>query len=155
MTTTNAELIERIDFDKIMPLPRCSGGHDEQMQNLIKNSKVIAHWNEGDYQGDVATCIQLLDTNEYVIYNDSYGSCSGCDSWEDADDKQARHMCIQLASTAKIFPTLQKLVSFLYSKSKSEDSVNLTWRGKCSMELLNILNKKLDIPKSYFLVEDL
>jgi len=78
--TTNEDLVQRVNWETIKPLGRYAGGHDQQMENLLKNSTVLAHWNEGDYQGQVATCVQLNDTKEVIIYNDWYGSCSGCDS---------------------------------------------------------------------------
>ena len=107
------KLIERIDWEKIMKMPRYAGGHDEQMKGLFKGVKVIAHYNEGDYQGMVATCIKLKDTKEIVIYNDYYGSCSGCDAWEGATDDDVRQMCRQLACGALIFKNLEDCKSFL------------------------------------------
>jgi len=94
--TTNAELIERIDWENILKMSRYAGGHDEQMKGLLKDVEVITHWNEGDYQGEVATVVKLKDTKEIVAYTDYYGSCSGCDAWEDADDSSVKTMCIQL-----------------------------------------------------------
>jgi len=111
--TTNMDLIERIDFEKIMPMSRNADGHDEQMQHLIKNSSVLAHWNEGDYEGSVATMIQLNDTKEIIIYDDYYGSCSGCDAWLGATDQDVIVMCKQLAAKAKIFSNVKAALKFL------------------------------------------
>lgn len=107
------KLADRVDWDAIMPLDRCSGGHDEQMQALLKDATILGHYNEGDYQGNVATCVRLNDTGEVVIYNDSYGSCSGCDAWENAPDEEVRQMCRQLACGAYVFPNLTECVDFL------------------------------------------
>lgn len=109
----SVKLVDRINWDAIIPLPRYAGGHDEQMKNLLKDVTIIAHWNEGDYQGMVATCVQLNDTKEVVIYNDYYGSCSGCDAWEDATDDEVREMCRQLATGAYIFKSLEDCLEFL------------------------------------------
>lgn len=110
------KLIDRIDWENIMSMPRYAGGHDEQMQGLLKDVTVIAHWNEGDWQGMVATCVRLNDTGEVVIYNDYYGSCSGCDAWEDATDDDVRQNCRQLAAGAYIFENLDDCVEFLSGK---------------------------------------
>lgn len=111
--TTNIDLINRIDFEKVLSFKRCAGGHDDQMNNLIMNSTLLSDYNEGDYQGKVATMIQLNDIGEVVIYSDYYGSCSGCDAWKDADDDEVKTMCIQLASTAKIFKDINEALIFL------------------------------------------
>lgn len=124
----SATLIDRINWDVIMGLPRYAGGHDEQMQALLKDATVVGHYNCGDYQGEVATCVRLNDTGEYVIYNDYYGSCSGCDAWEDAADADVICMCKQLATGAYIFKTLDDCLDFL-----SDDPDNYTetsWRWK-------------------------
>ena len=63
------ELQALIDWDNVMSMPRYAGGHDEQMKGLFKGAKVVAHWNQGDYQGTVATCVKLPD-GRFLAYND-------------------------------------------------------------------------------------
>lgn len=53
MKTTDLQKL--IDWETILPLPRYAGGHDEQMKSLFRGARVLAHWNEGDYEGTVAT----------------------------------------------------------------------------------------------------
>lgn len=125
----SAELVDRIDWDAIMPLPRCSGGHDEQMRALFKNTTVIAHYNDGDWQGMVATCVRCDDTGEIVIYNDFYGSCSGCDAWECASDGEVVKLCEDLAKGAYIFDNLESCVEFLRHPPDPETSFDWSWRG--------------------------
>jgi hypothetical protein len=103
-----------IDWDAIMPLNRRPSGHDEHMQQLFKGATVIGHWNEGDYQGVVATCVKLED-GRYAIYNDYYGSCSGCDSWSGADDDSVQKLCIDLANGAYVFQCYDDVIEFLES----------------------------------------
>ena len=95
-------LKEHIDWDKIMPMERYAGGHDDQMRGLIKGAKVLGHYNEGDYQGKVATAI-LLPDKRCALYVDYYGSCSGCDAWEDASSDDVRKLCIDLTNSAYVF----------------------------------------------------
>ena len=104
MTLTHDELFKRMDCDNLLKMSRYAGGHDEQMQGLIKKAKVIAHWNEGDYQGTVATILKVNSTT-FIVYSDYYGSCGGCDAWEDASDESVKSMCRHLVYTAKIFST--------------------------------------------------
>ena len=70
------ELQNIINWDAIMPMSRYAGGHDDQMKGLFKNVTVIAHWNEGNYPGQVATCVKFnygKFKDHYGIYNDYYG----------------------------------------------------------------------------------
>lgn len=110
--TQSTDLQQLIDWDAIMPLERFAGGHDEQMQKLFKGAKVLSHWNEGNWQGMVATAVELPD-GRCLLYNDYYGSCSGCDSWENASDEGVRKLCIDLANGAYIFPSSQEAKAWL------------------------------------------
>jgi hypothetical protein len=132
------ELQKMIDWDSIMKMSRYAGGHDEQMHGLFKDAKVIGHWNEGDYQGMVATCVQLSD-GRFVIYNDYYGSCSGCDSWEDASDEAVKSMCINLSNSAYVFESLDDVKEYLaIPEEKGEWSSWSNVKGN----LLNAINSQ-------------
>jgi hypothetical protein len=136
------ELQKYIDWDNLMSMPRYAGGHDCQMQGLFKNVEVIAHWNEGDYQGDVATCVKLTDgkyKDHYVIYNDYYGSCSGCDSWEDACDDAVRNMCINLSNGAYVFNSLDDIIEFLEAPDRES---RWGWSSSTNGLLKIILSRK-------------
>lgn len=131
-----------INWDDVMKMARYAGGHDQQMIGLFKKAKLIAHWNEGDYQGMVATCVQIPRIG-FVIYNDYYGSCSGCDSWEDANDAEVKAMCINLANGAYIFKSLSDVKEFLSSPMEEKD--NYSWRGGASSGLLSEIEKALTV----------
>jgi len=127
-----------------MQLPRYAGGHDEQMIFLFKDSELIAHWNEEDYQGMVATCVKLSN-GKYAIYNDYYGSCSGCDSWEGASDEEVKSMCIDLANGAYIFSSLDDVKTFLSDESNENKEGNYDWFNNYSdtaKKLLAEINKR-------------
>lgn len=134
------QLQKLIDWEKIMKMPRYAGGHDEQMQGLFKDAEVIAHWNEGDYSGSVATCIKLPD-GRFAIYNDYYGSCSGCDAWEDANDEDVKNMCIGLSNSAYVFETLDDVKEFLSSPIEDEKQWS-SWCGTAH-HLLQEINKSV------------
>ncbi len=132
MKTT--DLQDLIDWDSILPLPRYAGGHDEQMQKLFKGAEVLAHWNEGDYHGTVATAVKLQD-GRYCWYQDSYGSCSGCDSWEDASDADVKTLCIGLAIDAEVFPTIEEMLIDM-RKDRTEG-----WKVNAGSELATIIER--------------
>ena len=132
----SALLIDRIDWDAVMSMPRYAGGHDDQMKGLFKNVTVLGHYNEGDYQGQVATCVRFNDTQDIVIYTDYYGSCSGCDAWEGADDEDVKKLCTDLATGAYIFANLEDCIEFLKGAHRSRD-VDFKWQhGDCARGLL-------------------
>ena len=137
------ELQKLIDWDKLMKLPRYAGGHDDQMISLFKDSELIAHWNLGDYQGEVATCVRLAD-NMFVIYNDYYGSCGGCDSWEDANDTEVRNMCINLSNGAYVFKSILDVIEFLNSTGVDK---SFGWNTLTSKGLLNEILKNITITR--------
>ncbi len=132
------QLQKMINWEKIMDLLRYAGGHDDQMISLFKDSVLVGHWNEGDYQGEVATCVCLSD-GKYAIYNDYYGSCSGCDAWEGATDDEVRAMCIGLSNDAYVFESLTDVVDYLTTKDKDKYS----WNGKCSEGLLKSIQDNI------------
>ena len=101
-----------INWDALMPIYPCAGGHDEHMKNLFRGATVLAHWSEDEYQGSVATAVKLED-GRFAYYSDLYGSCSECDAWEDADDKQVRTLCEELADRAKTFDTMDAMLASL------------------------------------------
>ncbi|MFA5014296.1 MAG: hypothetical protein WC549_01965 [Actinomycetota bacterium] len=136
------KLQKYIDWENLMKMERNSGGHDEQMKGLFKNVTVIAHWNENDYQGEVATCVKFNSgefKGKYAIYNDYYGSCSGCDAWEDATDEEVKNMCVGLSNSAYIFNSLDDVKEFLVSIPTDEWN---EWKnsGKFLLEEINKTN---------------
>jgi len=113
---TSIMLKDLINWDKVMKAPRFAGGHHEIFEVLFKNQEIICSACTGDYQGTVAYIYIVYDWTEYakfVIINDYYGSCSGCDSWEGATDEDARNMCIGMANNAHSFDTPEEVISFL------------------------------------------
>ena len=140
------ELQKLINWGAIMPMSRYAGGHDDQMKSLFKNVTVIAHWNEDDYQGQVATCVKFNDgkfKNHYGIYNDYYGSCSGCDSWGGASDDDVRKMCIDLSNGTYIFKNIEDVKAFLQTPN-DEDEEWSSWTGVAPNLLLHINSGKVD-----------
>jgi hypothetical protein len=134
------EIQKMIDWEKIMKMNRCAGGHDDQMIGLFKDSTLIGHYNEGGYGGQVATCVQLSD-GKFAIYNDYYGSCSGCDAWEDALDENIRAMCIGLSNDTYVFNNAYDVIEFL----KLDNKDRYSWDLSCSDGLLQEIMKNVSI----------
>jgi len=128
-------LSHMVDIENILLMNRYAGGHDDQMRGLIDGAEVLVHYNEGGYQGSVATCIKLPD-NRVAIYNDYYGSCSGCDAWEDASDDEVKKMCHELAFGAYVFQNIEDVVEFLEGLSSGNEPEHYGWRS-CAGDLLS------------------
>ena len=109
---TKEELEKYIDWDLVMKQDRYAGGHEEIMKNIFgNNAKVIASWIEDDYQGSEAFAYQFND-GTVVLVTDYFGSCSGCDAWEDATDEEARVNITEVVSSARVFSTVKEALSF-------------------------------------------
>lgn len=105
---------EYIDWDRVMAAKRYAGGHEEVMNVLFKDATVVAGYVQHDYQGDEAFAYRMQD-GRYVIVTDSFGSCGGCDAWEDASDDNARSLVHEIASHARVFDSLTELCDWLDS----------------------------------------
>jgi hypothetical protein len=137
------EIFLNMNTEELLKFGRYAGGHDDHMKGLVKDSKVIGHWNEGDYQGQVATCL-LLNDGTYMVYTDYYGSCSGCDAWEDASDESILKMCQDLIYTSHLFNSLEEVKEYLLEMSRKESKYNSDneFRG-----LLEEIEKQLGVFK--------
>lgn len=110
---TKEMLVQAIDWPTVMAAPRSAGGHQEVMRAIFgSNAEVIAECDEGTYEGSVAFAYSF-PCGGYCLITDSYGSCSGCDSWEDASDDAAHNMITSLVSSARFFADLDGLREFI------------------------------------------
>ncbi|MDL2291549.1 hypothetical protein LJB80_00170 [Bacteroides sp. OttesenSCG-928-F21] len=132
-------LQQLIDWENIMKMERCAGGHDEQMKGLFKDSTVIGHWNGWNPYSMVATCVQLPD-GRFAIYNDYYGTCSFCDCWEGASDEDVKTLCINLSNGAYIFQSIEDVKEYLGSINSK--STCFDWCN-CAKPLLKEIKKGL------------
>ena len=60
---------------------------------------------------------------------DYYGSCSGCDSWEDCCDEEAHNMIIGLCGSAKIFKNTAEAKEWCASIAPTEVPMDFPWRS--------------------------
>ena len=104
-------LKEDLNWNEIYVAPRYAGGHEEVMNVLFKDAEVVASYIQSGYQGDEAFLYHL--NNEYILVTDYFGSCSGCDAWEEATDEEVKGLCTQLANNAQRFDTITEVINFL------------------------------------------
>jgi hypothetical protein len=113
-------LKDLLNWEKIMNEPRCAGGHSDIMNNLFMNAKVVASHIENEYQGNEAFAYKIAN-GRYVLVTDYFGSCSGCDAWEDASNEEVRNLCIQLANNAHEFKSVGRMIDFIIEHSDSAE----------------------------------
>lgn len=131
----DSRMQDLINWKKIMPMPRDAGGHDGQMKRLFRGAKVLAHWNEDEYRGCVATAVRLKD-GTIAVYQDSYGSCSGCDAWVDASDADVKILCRDLANGAYLFDSVSDAVEWLLHSEEPR------YGGEWKREIADILQTR-------------
>ena len=97
------QLPDLIDWPLVMAQPRYAGGHQAVMETIFgSNARVIAEHIDDDYQGTLAYAYEFGD-GTVVILTDYFGSCSGCDAWEDASDSDARTLIQSMVHSARLF----------------------------------------------------
>lgn len=116
-----------INWDKVMIKPRLAGGHTEIMDVLFENATVIAKYVENSYDGELGYIYKLND-GRFVLTNDYFGSCSGCDAYEDCTDEELKNLCVQLANNSKIFDSVISMITFLRNV-KEDQAINYDLRN--------------------------
>ena len=98
-----SQLPELINWRAVLAAPRYAGGHAEPMRAIFESRAVVAaEWIEEDYQGSEAFAY-LFPGGQVAIITDYFGSCSGCDAWEDATDVDVKEMVRSLVNSARLF----------------------------------------------------
>jgi hypothetical protein len=98
------DVLDSVDWDSVMKAPRYAGGHEDVMRTMFGHkAQVIGEYVEDHYDGVEAFAYEFYD-GTIAIITDSFGSCVGCDYWEDATDEEARNMVRELAINARLFP---------------------------------------------------
>jgi hypothetical protein len=115
--------------------PRYAGSHVGQYSNLFEHSSVIANYTSGDYDGQ-DILVYLFAPPEpnvpckVVAITDYFGSCGGCDGWEDISDEDLRTMLISIANSARMFDTIDEAIEFF--GGESEEAQNFGFNGASS-----------------------
>lgn len=131
------DLEKLIDWELVLAQPRYAGGHEEVMRNIFgKNAEVIAWWSDNDYQGTIAVAYQFA-SGEVAIMTDYYGSCSGCDSWEDSSEQDARNMILGLCGSAKQFANREQAAAWTKAIYSQEKPWEYPWNSAANLDLSN------------------
>ena len=128
MQIEKAALPGLIDWRAVMQADRNAGGHTEVFDVLFVFAKVIDSNFEGSYQGSLAYAYELAN-GQVVIVCDSFGSCSGCDAWEGADDDDCRSLVQTMVNNARVFPDRESAREWCGSKMVAEDYLFEPARG--------------------------
>ena len=140
----NMEMLKDfLDWDRIMKAKRYSGGHSDVMDVLFINGIVLGSVSSDDYQGNIGYAYLVYgwtNTAKIVLISDSYGSCSGCDQWEDAGDEDVRQLCTNLANDAHSFDSIEEAIAWLYKAAA--DGTYYEWR-ELGTQLASELTEKL------------
>lgn len=126
MTTTKQSLLDSVDWPTVMAAPRYAGGHADVMRSIWPQATVVAAYIQDDYQGTEAFAYEFPD-GSVAILTDWFGSCSGCDSWEDAPDEEARRMVTALVTSARLFPSLTEAAE--WCKTAGDDASDYPFRA--------------------------
>lgn len=89
-TYLKRDLIDYVPGGEIeIPEPRYGGRPHWVISNLPQEAHV-QYWREGGYQGKLAYVIRL--DGYFWVFNDYYGSCSGCDAFIDNEAQYTEDM---------------------------------------------------------------
>lgn len=105
----------------LTPMPGCRWS--EEILEVLGGGDplVIASRGENDYQGDAMAVVECVD-GRLAIAEWSWGSCSGCDAWEDLDrpwtydvsEEEAERL--RQEGAAKLRAEVEKCVTFVESR---------------------------------------
>jgi len=115
------EIKELINWVAVLAAPRSAGGHTDAMEAIFEgNAKVCASWVEKDYTGSEAFAY-LFPDGTVVIMTDYFGSCAGCDAWEDATDDDVKLMVESLVNSSRVFDNAEEAYHFCLTETKTAE----------------------------------
>ena len=111
------------------------------VETFLGDGEVILDNCFADYQGD-AQVIVAFDDGKIAFYSWSYGSCSGCDSWEGIDErvilKEIEDNIMWFDSPAQFIEWLDGPVQF---RSRTYDDDDKSFKKKIHEEFDKYLTK--------------
>ena len=113
-----SELIDEINWDATLAAEKYAGGHEEVMRAIFEGrADVVAFWIEDSYDGEEAFAY-LFPDGSVVIVTDYFGSCSGCDMWDDNPSESEIRVAIgAIVRAARIFDDLDAAIEFCKSET--------------------------------------
>ena len=120
------DLVHYINWDVVLDEGNWySGSHIGFYSAIFHHTQAIAEYCTDDYQGTDAMIFIFAPPDpdvpaKLILLSDSYGSCSYCDAWGEADEATARELAENLARNVNMFDTLEELREFLEVDVKNE-----------------------------------
>jgi len=101
---------------------RYAGGKQEALSALFNRKKVklIQYVRENDYTGNEGALFKFPN-GSFAFVTDYFGSCGGCDSWENASDDNARSLLVSCATSARVFKDAQEVLKFIEECANDAD----------------------------------
>jgi len=144
---TKEKMLTLIDWENVMKAPRYSGGHSEIMNSIFgKNAEVIAYHQDDDYQGELIYAYYFPD-GTIAFISDYFGSCSGCDSWDDASNEDAMNMITSLVSSSRLCKTFTDAISFCETGCKEAEQFSHGRAEYLKDKLIECKQNKLNLIK--------
>lgn len=97
--------------------PRHAGSHIGQLKNLFVDAIMIASNSSGDYQGHDSIVYLFAPANpnvdpKIVLITSYFGSCGGCDVWENCSNDELRALFTAIANNARTFDSFEEINNF-------------------------------------------
>jgi len=86
---------------------RCAGGKHAFFKVMFNDAEMIGFWHEPGYQGEEVVAYRFPN-GIIAIVTSYFGSCSGCDAFEDADDVDVLTTFKSISNSARVFETLDE-----------------------------------------------
>lgn len=117
-----------IKWELVLKLPRRASGHEEIMKGIFGDAEKAIAWHcDNDYQGECAVAHKV--GRGVAVFTDYFGSCSGCDSWEDADDDSVSLQVLALVKAAKVFSSAARAADWLEALDVKEEPQHFSLRS--------------------------
>jgi len=122
------DLLLYFNRDALLKVQGEAGGNSEAARILFTNAQ-YKQWSTGNYEGEVCHLYKFSDGNlkgKYAVIVDSYGSCSGCDPYEDMTGEELVGTMRKLVvEDVKICEILQEVLEVVTKEVSSHESQKL------------------------------
>lgn len=118
---TKDELVDLINWDKVLAAPRYSGGHEEVTEATFDGvATIAAHHVQDDYDGYTA-CMWDFGEGGLLLCTDSFGSCSGCDAYECATHDEIRELVTSTVTSGRQFRSIDEAIQWIDAMDDAAD----------------------------------
>lgn len=96
---------------------------------LLEGHEILAFAGEAEYQGSAAVIARLEKGNAelYVLLQWDWGSCSGCDDWEQRDLSN-EEIVEEMRNSLALFESREQLDAFLQNCTYEYNALKEAWK---------------------------